>query len=202
MLPKFKDRKAMTGLETAIVLIAFVITAAAFAFVVLNMGFLSAQKTQTVLSSGMKEASSSLLFDGDMVGTFDTTATPAKLNGVTFYVRLSQGQEPIDTDPTKMVVTYACLRTAGVIYNNATSGIVTWTRVSGSGTGTLIQPGQRWEVSIDFTKLSSATLSPTTTSPQPQAYESFTIELRPATGAVLSIVRNVGPVYNAVQVIQ
>jgi flagellin FlaB len=51
---KYKNRRGMTGLETAIILIAFVITAAAFSFVVLNMGFLSAQKTQTVISSGMQ----------------------------------------------------------------------------------------------------------------------------------------------------
>ena len=48
----YKNRKAMTGLETAIILVAFVITSAAFAFVVLNMGFLTAEKAQSVISSG------------------------------------------------------------------------------------------------------------------------------------------------------
>ena len=47
-----KNRRGMTGLETAIILVAFVITAAAFAFVVLNMGFLTAEKSQSVISSG------------------------------------------------------------------------------------------------------------------------------------------------------
>jgi len=42
----------MTGIETAIILVAFVITSAAFAFVVLNMGFLTAEKAQSVISSG------------------------------------------------------------------------------------------------------------------------------------------------------
>jgi flagellin FlaB len=51
-----KKRRGMTGLETAIILVAFVITAAAFAFVVLNMGFLTAEKAQSVISSGMSEA--------------------------------------------------------------------------------------------------------------------------------------------------
>ena len=37
----FGARKGMTGLETVIILIAFVITAAAFSFVLLNMGFFS-----------------------------------------------------------------------------------------------------------------------------------------------------------------
>ncbi len=37
-----KNRRGVTGLETAIILVAFVITAAAFAFVILNMGFITA----------------------------------------------------------------------------------------------------------------------------------------------------------------
>ena len=41
---KLNYRRGMTGLETAIILVAFVITAAAFAFVVLNMGFLTPKK--------------------------------------------------------------------------------------------------------------------------------------------------------------
>ena len=46
---KLNYRRGITGLETAIILVAFVITAAAFAFVVLNMGFLTAEKAQSVI---------------------------------------------------------------------------------------------------------------------------------------------------------
>lgn len=103
--PILKRRKGMTGLKTAIILVAFVITAAAFAFVVLNMGFLTAQKSQTVISAGMQEASSSLQADGDIVATCDTDNK--WVNDTTFYVRLSQGKEPIDVNDTKMIITYA-----------------------------------------------------------------------------------------------
>ena len=70
---KIIKRRGMTGLETAIILVAFVITAAAFAFVVLNMGFLTAEKAQSVISSGMSEASSALLVDSGVIGQFNTT---------------------------------------------------------------------------------------------------------------------------------
>jgi len=36
-----QNQRGITGLETAIVLIAFVVVASVFAFAVLNMGFLS-----------------------------------------------------------------------------------------------------------------------------------------------------------------
>lgn len=85
----------MTGLETAIILVAFVITVAAFAFVILNMGFLTAEKAQSVISTGMSEARSSMLIDSGLVGYFsNTTVIPASqanicLTKVVFYIKLS-----------------------------------------------------------------------------------------------------------------
>ena len=199
---EFKKRRAMTGLETAIILVAFVITAAAFSFVVLNMGFLSAQKTQTVISAGMQEASSSLLFDGDMIATCDTTNK--QVTGVTFYVRLSQGKEPIDMNASKMIMTYSCQRAAGVIYGTsvANTSVVTIQGVLNNG-DTLIQGGERWKVHVDFSAIAAGSLEPTTaTDLLPHAYETFTLEMRPAAGSVLSIKRDVGAIYNALQILQ
>jgi flagellin FlaB len=201
---KIRNRRGMTGLETAIILIAFVITAAAFSFVVLNMGFLSAQKTQTVISSGMQEASSSLLFDGDMIAAFDLTATPKVLDGLTFYLRLSQGKEPVDMDDGKMIITYSNSRAHGEIYSTTypngtlTTGIVKCTQVIGDG-DTLVESGERWKVTIDFTATEFATAVGATG--VCQAYDPFRLELRPATGSVLSIERNIGAINNAVQVL-
>ena len=59
--------RGMTGLETAIILVAFVITAAAFSFVVLNMRFITSQKTQSVVSASITNSSKSLLCDVDKV---------------------------------------------------------------------------------------------------------------------------------------
>jgi len=97
----------MTGLETAIILVAFVITAAAFAFVVLNMGFLTAEKAQSVISSGMSEASSALLVDSGVVGQFNQTGgdqADIDLIKLTFYVKLSQGHEPIDMEVDRNLI--------------------------------------------------------------------------------------------------
>lgn len=66
----------MTGLETAIILVAFVITAAAFAFIVLNMDFLTAEKAQSVISSGMTEASSPILMDSGLIAQFENATGP------------------------------------------------------------------------------------------------------------------------------
>jgi len=99
-----KNRRGMTGLETAIILVAFPITAAAFSFVVLNMDFLTTQKSQTVIASGMEEASSSMLCDGEVVGNFNTTSK--QLYATTFYLKLSAGKEPVDIDDDKLLINY------------------------------------------------------------------------------------------------
>ena len=64
------NRRGLTGLETAIILVAFVITSSAFAFVVLNMGQLSAGTAQSVISSSMEESSAALKMDPNIIGTF------------------------------------------------------------------------------------------------------------------------------------
>ncbi|MEX0640165.1 MAG: archaellin/type IV pilin N-terminal domain-containing protein, partial [Nitrosopumilaceae archaeon] len=59
------------GIESAIVLIAFVIVAAALAFVVLNMGFSTTQKAKTAIIAAVEEAGSSLEVAGKITAFGD-----------------------------------------------------------------------------------------------------------------------------------
>ena len=60
--------RGVIGIESAIVLIAFVIVAAALAFVVLNMGFATTQKAKTAIISSLGEAASSVEVSGKVIG--------------------------------------------------------------------------------------------------------------------------------------
>jgi len=97
-------RRGIVGIESAIVLIAFVIVAAALAFVVLNMGFFTSQQSKLVMQRGLGEASSALELDGTFVAAVNTTAQ----NIVYAWapVKLSSGQHKVDLTPTKTVVSY------------------------------------------------------------------------------------------------
>jgi flagellin FlaB len=94
--------KAIVGIESAIVLIAFVVVAAALAFVVLNMGFFTTQKSKETIGSGLGEASSALEIDGTVVAGVDTTTSTITY----FYIplKLSAGKASIDVTPGKSVV--------------------------------------------------------------------------------------------------
>ena len=66
------SHRGVIGVESAIVMIAFVIVAAALAFVVLNMGFTTSQKAKTSIISSLKEASSSMQIAGKVIGSGDS----------------------------------------------------------------------------------------------------------------------------------
>jgi flagellin FlaB len=61
-----KQNRGMVGIEAAIVLIAFVIVAAAFSFMVVNMGLFSTQRGRETIQQGVSEASSPLTLDGSI----------------------------------------------------------------------------------------------------------------------------------------
>ena len=204
-----RNRRAMTGLETAIILVAFVITAAAFAFVVLNMGFLTAEKAQSVISSGMAEASSALLVDSGMVGQFQNLTGPQSgidLIKLTFYVKLSQGHEPIDLSDTRLLATYTNQRCHGTLYSTAVTNatIMTVKGVNSDGDD-LLETGEKFKVTIDFTTLSNTAVDPAQPTQEDvyaHPYEEFRIEIRPSAGAVLTIERQVPAVYSTIMILE
>jgi flagellin FlaB len=95
----FKHQKGITGLETAIILIAFVVVAAVFAYTALSAGLFSTQKAQEAVYSGLKEAQSTLELRGPVVATGNTTTD--KINQISFVLSNVLGGESIDfTEPT------------------------------------------------------------------------------------------------------
>lgn len=203
VLGAFKHSRGMTGLEVAIMLVAFVITASAFSFMVLNMGYITSEKAESVISAGMSEASSALFLDSDLIGTFaNNTGSQSDicLTRAVFYVRLGEGDEPIDMSDSRLAVTYSNERCQASVYDS--NGTVCMVKgVTGNG-DTLLEAGERFKVIIDFTQIDKADVDPAQVS-QPSVYvhpyERIRIELRPSQGSVLSIDRTLSQVANTVQ---
>jgi archaeal flagellin N-terminal-like domain len=92
-----------TGLEAAIVLIAFVVVAATFSYVVLGAGFFTTQTAQSTVHTSVAQASSSLELVGNVYGVKDTTNNWLDYANVT--VALTAGGTPVDV--SQMVVSYS-----------------------------------------------------------------------------------------------
>ncbi|MBD3172653.1 hypothetical protein GF326_09290 [Candidatus Bathyarchaeota archaeon] len=196
------SRRGLTGLETAIILVAFVITSSAFAFVVLNMGALSAEQAQSVISSSIDESSAALQMDSEVIGTFaNTTGAQSTicLTKATFYLRLSQGGTPIDMDDNRVVITYANPRCHGSIYDS-NGTVTTITPVAGDG-DSMLEAGEKFKVVIDFTELAGTSVDPVQgdrNSIYTHPYEELRIEIQPSGGAKLAIERSIPMVTNTV----
>lgn len=96
-----KNKRAIVGVEAAIVLIAFIIIAAALAYVVINMGFYTTQKTKEVMQSGLEESLSALQLDGSISAK---TNNQAQIEWLIIPVKLSAGKGEIDLKNGTLVV--------------------------------------------------------------------------------------------------
>ena len=101
---KMSKEEGFTGLEAAIVLIAFVVVAAVFSYVVLGAGFFTTQKAQEVVYTSVDQASSSVEILGDVYG-LGNTPDPTYIEKVRFTVGLTAGGSPVDFGQT--TITYA-----------------------------------------------------------------------------------------------
>ena len=63
----WRDERGITGLETSIMLIAFVVVASVFAFAVLRMGIFSSERTAETIGKGIEEITSVLALRGPVV---------------------------------------------------------------------------------------------------------------------------------------
>jgi len=166
-----KKEAAFSGLEAAIVLIAFVVVAAVFSYVMLGAGFFATQKSQEVTYSGIKQSTSNLVIDGQLYGDMDGTYT--YLNVITLYLSIPEGGQPQDLGDVSFIITVQ-----GAIIDDAT--------IIKTGNSGVLQPGDREEITLEFD----------TDSDGPEAGQSFTIEVKPRVGASSLITKTLSTGYN------
>ncbi|MFA5347019.1 MAG: archaellin/type IV pilin N-terminal domain-containing protein [Methanoregula sp.] len=161
---------AFTGLEAAIVLIAFVVVAAVFAYVILGAGFFTTQKAQETVYKSVEQSTTNLQMVGNVYGISNNTA--AGIDEIKFSISLAPGGSDIDL--TRLKIVFSTPETYPIILShNATISNTTFTaRLGGIGpTVSSMTPNQ--QVEIDFLVY-----------PVPKN-TAVNIEIRPAVGAAL-----------------
>jgi flagellin FlaB len=83
------NEHGFTGLEAAIVLIAFIVVAAVFSFVVLGAGFFTTQKSQETVHTAISQSTSTLQPAGQI--TIQANAGGDAVGLITFYLQLAAG---------------------------------------------------------------------------------------------------------------
>ena len=191
-----RDKKGFTGLEAAIVLIAFVTVAAVFSYVMLGAGFFTAQKGKQSVDTGVKQASSSFELDGQYIYLdANQTGSNGDVEKIYFYVTLSAGATPIDLNQTVLSIRYQNYYLQipyGTKYNNTSplwnyNGVV---HVDGSDYDNLLEKNEKYKITINMSAI-EAYYNDVTTLPETNDY--LTIELKPSLGAPLIINKQIPP---------
>jgi flagellin FlaB len=175
-----KKEEGITGLETAIILIAFVIVASVFAFVVLSTGLFSAERGKETVFAGLEKARGNLEVRGSLTVTdVDTNGTIDDSDNIQFNVGLAAGGFPISLNPAAYTNTVVINwidaedRVANVGYS------VTWILDDGE---TLLEVGELAEITVN--PPAGSTLD---------ANEIFTLEVIPPSGGTNLINRTMPP---------
>lgn len=168
----------VSGLETAIILISFVIVAAVFAFVVLGTGLFTADRGRETVLAGLGRASGGIEVRGSVTVTdvnTDGAITAAGGDTIVFSAGNTAGGTPVNMDAgatsQRTVINYidADGREADATYSTQ--------ELQGDGDD-LLETGELFEVSIVLPGTSSLV-----------ANERFTVEVVPPSGGTSLVSR-------------
>ena len=154
------DQRGITGLETAIVLIAFVVVAAVFAFAVITTGLFGSEKASATATAGLGEASTSLTPKGAVIAQ----ANQGKDSIATVKFKLTNsGNEPVGLRGADTLLTYSDPNNLATLVRSAdlTGSAETspwWWSEWKLGTGDSLDSGEVVEITVGlFTAVDSTT---------------------------------------------
>ena len=162
-----RGQKGITGLETAIILIAFVTVAAVLAYSVLSAGIFSSERGKEAVYQGLQTAQAT------MKVTSNVYASGATGNATEIKFQLSSVLQNQNVDLGKCVLNFANDSVATLDLVGA-GGTVTGI---GHVTDGLLGPNEVVDVTVDVSDYNLG------------AYDSFTLEIIPPTGATIQIKR-------------
>ena len=176
----FNREDGITGLETAIILIAFVIVASVFAFVVLSTGLFSAERGKETVFAGLEKARGNLEIRGALtVADINTDGTIDSSDEIVFNVALAAGGFPISLDPTAYTNTVVINWIDAEDRVAATTYTVNWILDDGDD---LLEVGELAEITVSPPSGSSLAEN-----------ETFTLEVIPPSGGTNLITRTMPP---------
>ena len=181
-----KDESGITALETAIILIAFIVVASVFAFTILSAGTFSTERGKEAVYSGLGEVQSSMEVKGSIIATAAVTGTTtAAMDTLVFTVGNVVGGEPLDLNTADPVMTVNYVDEGQFINNVAwtTDWIVT------NDSDELLDKGELVEITVQLDGNLTNALGTNT---------QFSLEMKPPKGAALSMQRTTPPYFDAV----
>jgi archaeal flagellin FlaB len=208
---KLRNVKGITGLETAIILIAFVIVASVLAYVVISAGLFSSQKAKDAVNAGIEQTGATVEIKGnviaqmesgfatkafftvgvvpggnsvDLTDYYGSTSTPSPTSTSTSTATATSTETATPTTPAsfinKLIISYI---DAYHVYPS-----LPWTMemVNANNGDSMLDPGELAQITVDLSYVNSKAAS---TAEKMGPYHSFTLEIKPPDGSVLTVER-------------
>jgi len=174
---KLRERQeGITGLETAIILIAFVIVASVFAYVVLSAGLFSSQKAKEAVNAGLDSTMSTVEIRSNIVAKM----VAGSVTEISFCVGIPAAGTPVDFSPSS-----ANISPIVISYMDADNYLpsVNWTlqKLATINTDNLLDHNELFQVTV---LMPGAPVDI-------GAYDTFAMEVKPPDGPVLAFERTI-----------
>lgn len=180
-----KDQRGITGLETAIVLIAFIVVATEFAFAALSTGLFSADKSKETIYAGLSETRGSMQLKSSVIITASTTGTSGVVSDISFHVANAAGGAPIDLTPGKTLIKYTDQTQSKMFSSTAGFSV---TAMGAADTDKLLERNETYELKLIDLETGTGPGGDTLTNTL-GINTTFQLEVIPPKGAVLFIER-------------
>ncbi|MFP3230427.1 MAG: archaellin/type IV pilin N-terminal domain-containing protein [Caldisphaera sp.] len=202
-----RKKRGMVGIDTAIILISFVLVAAAVAFVVLDMGMTSATKAKQTMVNGLQEASTALEVNGEILGVVNGTGTG--IEEIAIPLGVTPGTGYVSFDTSTFVVSFTDqYGTYPNIYSGVSHKLISSSTSLSSLYNTSVSAKTAGKSSVNATAyFITGNITPTVLGPYGQVllvisvndtkvmtpYNSFTVTIKPSVGGALTVSRIIPP---------
>ena len=180
--PLIRDQRGITGLETAIVLIAFVVVSSVFAFAALSTGLFTTDKAKETIHAGLSEARGTMELKGAVVIEATAAGSGGLAKEIVFQVANAAAGEPIDLSQGNTLIRYTDIGQSETL-DTATEFSIS-DNCSGDGDD-LLERGEVFEIKI----INMDTGTGTDIKKTLPVDTDFTLEVIPPKGAVMYIQR-------------
>ena len=177
-------QRGITGLETAIVLIAFVVVSSVFAFAALSSGMFASDQAREVHMVGLENTRTSLQLKGSIIGSANTTGVTGVVTELKFSVSQAAGGSAVDLTPGTLIIKYTDQRQSKIF--GSASGLRI-AGIGGSDNDNLLEGNETYE--IRMINLDTAGVGDDSLTYPIGVNQTFTLEVIPTEGSVLQIER-------------
>ena len=192
---QLRHQRGITGLETAIIMIAFVVAASVFPYTVLSAGIFFSEKSKSAIYAGLSSVQNTMELVGPIVGK----DTDDDIDQIVFIVKNSRGGEGInwaatvDSDSDGLLSDEPTLMHTTVITYIDTVKEVTdlaWakTAIGKDDSDDVLDENEKFEITVNVAHLATKV----------DADSTFIIEIRPRGGASITFERTTAAVIDQV----